>query len=630
MSNKLNIQSKSNSNNLETILVEAEMAINKIEQENQNKARTDIINEINKLKQNKKLNNKNNNIIKHEINNINTKLKQNDVVIKRADKSNSIIVISKEQYNNKVQTFINKNNWSKINKDPTTSYNNIIKKMIKTNNQIFTNPQTNRKLTTNNPKPPILNGLIKLHKPDKPIRPVINFKTAPSYKISKHLTNLLKDKIKLNNKHTIKNTIELTDKLQTIKITDNTKLYSFDITDMYSNIPITDTINIIEQTLNKNKESKKYITQLKNILKTITEQNYFTFEEHIYKIHDGLIMGSPISAIMSEIFLQNIDNKIQNIINKYDNKGHWFRYVDDGLCIINNNTNPDNILQELNKLHKNLKFTIETENNRTLNYLDLNLQIINNELTYSIYRKPTLCNQAINNKSNFPNQHKYAIFYSLIYRMLKIPLNTHNRNNERKIIHQMATEKGYNINTIHKIEQKIKRKIINKSITKLDNTEINTETKWTSITYINHNIHKISKVLNKYKIKTAYKTNKHTFNDQSTNHLNKCGVYEIKCPTCNKVYIGQTGKSLNIRYLEHKKAHIKPTIYKSNLALHCNNTKHTFPDTQHIKLIKSLEKGNKMDIWENLYIYKNHKNNKLIPEQAQTNTKHNNIFEILI
>lgn len=32
------------------------------------------------------------------------------------------------------------------------------------------------------------------------------------------------------------------------------------------------------------------------------------------------------------------------------------------------NTNPNNILQELNKLHKNIKSNMETENDRTLNY----------------------------------------------------------------------------------------------------------------------------------------------------------------------------------------------------------------------------------------------------------------------
>lgn len=41
-------------------------------------------------------------------------------------------------------------------------------------------------------------------------------------------------------------------------------------------------------------------------------------------------------------------------------------YVDDGLCFIDSNTGPNNILHELNELHKNIiKLTMVNENNRT-------------------------------------------------------------------------------------------------------------------------------------------------------------------------------------------------------------------------------------------------------------------------
>ena len=38
-----------------------------------------------------------------------------------------------------------------------------------------------------NPQPPKLYSLIKLHKIDRPIRPVVSFTTAPSVKLSKKL-----------------------------------------------------------------------------------------------------------------------------------------------------------------------------------------------------------------------------------------------------------------------------------------------------------------------------------------------------------------------------------------------------------------------------------------------------------
>lgn len=45
-----------------------------------------------------------------------------------------------------------------------------------------------------NPWAPKLNRLIKLNKNDKPIRPLVNTKTAPNCKIAKLITKILKAK----------------------------------------------------------------------------------------------------------------------------------------------------------------------------------------------------------------------------------------------------------------------------------------------------------------------------------------------------------------------------------------------------------------------------------------------------
>ena len=66
-------------------------------------------------------------------------------------------------------------------------------------------------------------------------------------------------------------------------------------------------------------------------------------------------------------------------------------------------------------------------------------------------------------------------------------------------------------------------------------------------------------------------------------------------------------KQLKKRYFEHLNAYKKTEIYKSNLATHAINTGHEFPH-KHIP-----HKGTIMNIWENLQIYKQKTQNKLIP-----------------
>ena len=38
---------------------------------------------------------------------------------------------------------------------------------------------------------------------------------------------------------------------------------------------------------------------------------------------------------------------------------------------------------------------------------------------------------------------------------------------------------------------------------------------------------------------------------EKQNNKNPSGIYKLKCNTCNKEYVGQSGSSINIRHKEH-------------------------------------------------------------------------------
>ena len=69
-------------------------------------------------------------------------------------------------------------------------------------------------------------------------------------------------------------------------------------------------------------------------------------------------MGSPTSGILSENFLQEIEEKnFRNFKLKY-NRIILSRYLDDILIIYDDNKYIEEaIAQELNSLHKNIEFT---------------------------------------------------------------------------------------------------------------------------------------------------------------------------------------------------------------------------------------------------------------------------------
>jgi len=84
-------------------------------------------------------------------------------------------------------------------------------------------------------------------------------------------------------------------------------MITFDIKDLYVNIPIQETLRIAKNLLleNNNENTSK---QMITFLEVTLQQNYFSFCNNIYQPEKGVSMGSPISNTVAEIFLQDLEN----------------------------------------------------------------------------------------------------------------------------------------------------------------------------------------------------------------------------------------------------------------------------------------------------------------------------------
>jgi len=107
-------------------------------------------------------------------------------------------------------------------------------------------------------------------------------------------------------------------------------------------------------------------------------------------------MGAPTSGLIADFFLKNLENiHLAHLAEKHKITG-YFRYVDYILLIyVSDHTNIQDIANDFNTLHPNLKFTTEMETNNTLNYLDITLHRTPTGWKTSIYRKPTFTDSII-------------------------------------------------------------------------------------------------------------------------------------------------------------------------------------------------------------------------------------------
>jgi len=599
---KYNIKT-SNKDKIESLIHDSENAIRKLPAQDQEHVRNLVANKIDKIIHS----NKTENIPELKtIKSINKIITDNKLTITKADKSQTLIIIEREKYIEKTEQFIQENNGKEMKNDPTEKYNREINNIIK--NTATIHKKDRNKLTQSNPSAPKLKALIKLHKPNHPIRPLINFVTAPSYKISKHLANTLTTKLNLPNIYNIRNNMELLDKLHKINISHNTKIMSFDIKNLYTNIPVTETIDIIKNKLENNTEN----TNICNNLKTILNQNYFRFNNKYYKMDNGLAMGSPLSNIMSETFLQHYEHSIIKEIKKKYNITIWIRYVDDILCIVESNENiSTQILNILNNQHKKLQYTYEDEHNNSICFLDIRItkDMNNLKLTFDIHRKETSTDTLIHKESQHPTQHKIAAISALIQRMKTLSKYS-NIDKEKEIIETMVQNNGYNKNIVNRI--------INKSTKNKIQSEDNKY--WSTFTYTDPDTYKITNILNKY-VNIAFKTNNHIYNRipnniENNNKYEQSGIYTLECPTCKSIYIGMTRRKFKTRFEEHRKAYIFSDTYKSSYATHLLKEKHTIGNMKDNMIIHTIHHRQNPQILEQIHIQNNLiKGKKLINEQ---------------
>lgn len=72
------------------------------------------------------------------------------------------------------------------------------------------------------------------------------------------------------------------------KINENTKLCSFDIENIYANVPITDVKNTVNEVLNRNNEKEIEIEEILELVDVVLEQNYLRINEQHYIQNEGL------------------------------------------------------------------------------------------------------------------------------------------------------------------------------------------------------------------------------------------------------------------------------------------------------------------------------------------------------
>lgn len=500
------------------------------------------------------------------------KLKKEDLVICKADKGETLIILSRKTYDEKIQTFLSNSRATCI-PYSLKAYNATIRSAVNNSKHVFQGKRDH--LLQMCPSTPRLYGQIKLHKQDHPIRPVVAFYTDPSYYVAKYLVTWYINFADHISPYGLKNSIELAELLHGQHFPSSARLISFDVKSMYTQIPVLKSIDIMSQHLKQIGNPDPVIAEFQDIITKCLKDNICSFKGKTYKFPDGLPMGGPLSSLTAEVFMSKLESDIISSSNHSNRIHFWRRYVDDVICVWNGtDVQLQHFLDELNHYHPSIEFTIEI-GGRVINYLDLTIQLVSSThgLTPSldIYRKNTFSGISIHAHSLHPPHHKMSAVLAAIHRLLSLPLSKTAIETETAQIEKIVFLNGLKIDVRRTIRKKRLQKLLNYS--RQPTQTSSRRQKWIRLPYVGQTSNQLARELKRLDYKVGFypltTLGSLSMLKDPIPQMDKPGVYKVSCGECPAIYVGQTGRPLKERFKEHISAAYSNNPERSAVALHC-------------------------------------------------------------
>ena len=153
--------------------------------------------------------------------------------------------------------------------------------------------------------------------------------------------------------------------MEWIVLKEDEMLVSFDVKSLFTSIPVSEAIEICERRLRMNKTLPKRtsmdVDTIMLLVQFCLNNTSFLYGTQPYQQLDSLAMGTPLSPVIADIFMVDLEEKAGSDIAP----SVWKRYVDDVLSVVKRDKR-QLLLDHLNKQHEKIRFTNEEERDGSL------------------------------------------------------------------------------------------------------------------------------------------------------------------------------------------------------------------------------------------------------------------------
>ena len=104
-----------------------------------------------------------------------------------------------------------------------------------------------------------------------------------------------------------------------MKVPHDCDLVSFDVTSLFTNVPLEYTIDVIIRKVYEEKLIKTDIPkkEMKKLLLLYTKNFHFEYNGETFQQFDGVAMGSPLAPVITGIFMVELENTLVSRLKNY-------------------------------------------------------------------------------------------------------------------------------------------------------------------------------------------------------------------------------------------------------------------------------------------------------------------------
>ncbi|EYC11702.1 hypothetical protein Y032_0050g2055 [Ancylostoma ceylanicum] len=421
------------------------------------------------------------------------------------------------------------------------------------------------------------------------IRPIISCVGGPTDRISWFLNKIVSQLITKVPRH-LSNTCEFIDQLRNANFDQNSVIESFDVTSLYTNVQNSEALQALSEMLDKHAGTINTYGLSKVRIMTLVNEclkcNTFKWSGTYFSQIRGLAMGQRLAPVLAICFMSRVEEPVLARMPQM-----YCRYIDDCCIVTSTQSEMDECFRILNQQSQYIKFTRETPKNGWLPYLNTKVKLSNGIFQMKWYRKESSKNILINAKSAHPFAIKRAVIRNMFKTASMVCTGEQERSESRRMASQIASSNGYTVsqhsrkhhpvNRIHNHEgSRIPLCLpfisdeVSAAIQKcIFRAQLQNDVVLVSIP--NANIKK-QLVRNRLYDRQCISEQCIVCPHGKEGDCAKVGViYQLECLDCNALYIGETGRALNVRIKEHlaskRRGSLTTPLGRHRINAHCGN-----------------------------------------------------------